>query len=857
METLLRIGLSNAVAAVLLALVVAVVACVWRRPALLHALWLLVLIKLVTPPLLWLPEPWAAPAAPPAVAEKSPDLKPIEFPPDAAPERTGAAAADAAPSLVFDLTAIPAPEPELEAAPSDPEALPTLAAPAPAPALPWWLTTAAGAWLAGAAGWYALAVCRLRRFRRLLRHATPAPESLRQRTQRLAEKMGLRRPPAVWLVPGRLAPMLWAAGGRPRILFPSDLLELVGVEGQNALLVHELAHLRRRDHWVRWLEFAAAGLYWWHPVLWFARRELREAEELCCDAWVTATLPGAGKTYAAALLETLDFLSDSPPAVPVLASGVGRVADLKRRLTMIMRGTTPKALGWRGLLAVLGTGLLMLPLLPAWARAQVAAPPLGVAPPPMPTPAAAAPAADQDNARAALQAAEAELEQKQAEVAVLSAKVQQLRARLKAEQTAAPAATPPGSEVAARLEGGRFVVRVDPAADPKAVEDGIKGLRQSRPVGADLVVIDAKSGRIIMKVEGTPPAVGKDQLIMVPIGAVGGTAGPAGGTGGAPAAESDKRIDDLEQRLKSILDEVEKLRRERKDAAPGKGGGTPPPGGAAPALDKVPHLDRLFTNTNASAQEQLKALAAQFQAEEAWRADLAAKLENLKVKAADLTKLGDAEAADARARESEAQRLVNATEAQLAKARVKDPKSDEVRGTAAELDVYREQLDKARAVWEKKAADEEQNLQLVLLATTVCERELKASVMKLRQLQEEMSKLKNAPAGANDPADPRAKPAPKDPDEASAAFSTADYYFNAGNYETALKLSDEIAARHPKEEVGVTALGQSVRCLMAMGRKEEVSRRLQEIKGRLDVLPSDAKAVWEKWLEVAAPAVAR
>ena len=70
------------------------------------------------------------------------------------------------------------------------------------------------------------------------------------------------------------------------------------------------------------------GLYWWHPVVWYARRELREAEEQCCDAWVVATLPGAGRAYASALLDTLDFLSAAPPAVPLLASGLGQVSDL-------------------------------------------------------------------------------------------------------------------------------------------------------------------------------------------------------------------------------------------------------------------------------------------------------------------------------------------------------------------------------------------------------------------------------------------------------------------------------------------------------------------------------------------------
>ncbi len=374
METLLRIGLSNAVAALLLALLVVAVACVWRRPAVLHALWLLVLVKLITPPLVWLPEPWTE-APEPTAAPKAVEAPPAEAvaPPADAPVAAAAmfalpADAESAESQTRDATYVLA----TEAAPPQP-AEPS-AAPAAPRGMPWWAAAALGLWLAGALAWYALALVRLRRFRRLLRHAVPAPEPLRQRTQRLAEKLGLRRCPGVWLVPGRVAPMLWAAGGPPRILFPAELLDKTTPEQQNALLVHELAHFRRRDHWVRWLEFAASGLYWWDPVLWFARRELREAEEQCCDAWVTSTLPGAGKTYAVALLETLDFLSDAPRATPLLASGVGRVADLKRRLTMIMRGTTPRALGWRGLLAVLGLGALLLPLLPAWARARQPAP---------------------------------------------------------------------------------------------------------------------------------------------------------------------------------------------------------------------------------------------------------------------------------------------------------------------------------------------------------------------------------------------------------------------------------------------------------------------------------------------------
>src|SRR5262249_54686718 len=157
--------------------------------------------------------------------------------------------------------------------------------------------------------------------------------------------------------------------GRPLLLVPADLLAQLTREQQETLLAHELAHLRRRDHWVRGLEFLAMGLYWWHPVVWYARRALREAEEQCCDAWVVSLLPGAGKTYATAILETLDFLADSPPA-PLLASGIGQVSDLKRRLTMIMCATTPRALSWRSTVAVLALGLFALPLLPTVVQAQ-------------------------------------------------------------------------------------------------------------------------------------------------------------------------------------------------------------------------------------------------------------------------------------------------------------------------------------------------------------------------------------------------------------------------------------------------------------------------------------------------------
>ena len=137
--------------------------------------------------------------------------------------------------------------------------------------------------------------------------------------------------------------MLWSAGAKPRILVPAGLWERLDARQRDTLLLHELAHLRRRDHWVRWIELLATALYWWNPVCWWARHELREAEEQCCDAWVLWAMPGSFRDYASALLEAVDFVSIRP-SVPLLASGMGQFGHLKRRLTMLKQGNVARAL---------------------------------------------------------------------------------------------------------------------------------------------------------------------------------------------------------------------------------------------------------------------------------------------------------------------------------------------------------------------------------------------------------------------------------------------------------------------------------------------------------------------------------
>src|SRR5262249_52938010 len=135
------------------------------------------------------------------------------------------------------------------------------------------------------------------------------------------------------------------------------------------ILAHELAHLRRRDHWVSRLELAAGLLWWWNPLYWLVRARLDAEAELACDAWVVWALPERRLTYAQGLFEICATLSLARSPAPGLgAAGSGR--SFERRLTMILHDNVSCRLSPLGLL---GAFLLLVFALPSWSAATPAA----------------------------------------------------------------------------------------------------------------------------------------------------------------------------------------------------------------------------------------------------------------------------------------------------------------------------------------------------------------------------------------------------------------------------------------------------------------------------------------------------
>jgi hypothetical protein len=139
------------------------------------------------------------------------------------------------------------------------------------------------------------------------------------------------------MVRDRVSPLIWC-GRKPRLILPIELWTQLDKHGRKAILAHELAHLKRRDHWVCWGEMFISILYWWHPLVWWIRRRIAEEADLSCDAWVTWLMPQGRRAYAEALLKTKQFVGESRAAAPAGGLGVTTVGARRfaRRLTMVM-----------------------------------------------------------------------------------------------------------------------------------------------------------------------------------------------------------------------------------------------------------------------------------------------------------------------------------------------------------------------------------------------------------------------------------------------------------------------------------------------------------------------------------------
>ena len=101
--------------------------------------------------------------------------------------------------------------------------------------------------------------------------------------------MGVRFAVELRVVSEVLAPMAFGLV-RPVVVFPLALLLRLPQDEVDAVLLHELAHLRRRDPWINAAQIAIESLFFFNPAMLWISRQIRADRELCCDALVLTTI---------------------------------------------------------------------------------------------------------------------------------------------------------------------------------------------------------------------------------------------------------------------------------------------------------------------------------------------------------------------------------------------------------------------------------------------------------------------------------------------------------------------------------------------------------------------------------------
>lgn len=250
--------------------------------------------------------------------------------------------------------------------------LPMAAPPAWRAALQAWMPALVLAWSAGV-GLMSLRLCLgLAWVGRLRRQAVAAPAIWQARLDALALRMGLHRSRQVPLkLHAGLSSPVTVGFWRPVILLPAALLSGMPVALLEALLAHELAHVRRWDYLVNLLQSVAEALLFFHPVVWWLSARMRAEREQVADALAAQALQDPRQLATA--LHALSLHAAAPQHAGLLMSARG--GALLTRIERLMAPGLDTA-GWKlavpALLLAFATLLLQVQGKPAVSGAALA-----------------------------------------------------------------------------------------------------------------------------------------------------------------------------------------------------------------------------------------------------------------------------------------------------------------------------------------------------------------------------------------------------------------------------------------------------------------------------------------------------
>ena len=176
---------------------------------------------------------------------------------------------------------------------------------------------------------------------------SPVPESITQCLEDLARRLGLRR--TVGIAQSVRVGVPMAVGYlRPLILLPGCVLTGLTAAQLEALLAHELAHIRRHDWLVNAFQLLVETVFFYHPAVWWLSRQIRQERENCCDD-LAVSLVGDRGTVGRMLL-ALEELRERAPGLALAATGGNLLSRVRR---VVAKGRQPEPPGREWLPAAL------------------------------------------------------------------------------------------------------------------------------------------------------------------------------------------------------------------------------------------------------------------------------------------------------------------------------------------------------------------------------------------------------------------------------------------------------------------------------------------------------------------------
>ena len=236
------------------------------------------------------------------------------------------------------------------------------AAPAPRPKLRLVAWTVLG-WLTFASGLSLLLIRRSRLIAKSTRRSFPAPVSSERLLKTCCHGMKIRRRVRLRISDDTGSPAVWGLW-RPVILLPQPLANKLSNLQLRAVLLHELAHIKRHDVLAHYAQTLLQIFYWWHPLLWFANARIRRVREQAVDEMVMVEMRPEIDVYPTTLLEVAKLTFLRPGLVLGLIGIVATRSALAQRIQRLLTLPVPKSakIGWVRLALIFLIGAVLLPM---------------------------------------------------------------------------------------------------------------------------------------------------------------------------------------------------------------------------------------------------------------------------------------------------------------------------------------------------------------------------------------------------------------------------------------------------------------------------------------------------------------